>query len=445
MITAELLILLVGLIVSISTLVLLNRYLKLHAFFCLLIASFILGIITNISFAKIISAMQTGFGSLLGQIGFVVALGSCLGVMLEKTGAMHVIAEKILSIFGKKRSLLAMSTLGLLVGIPVFCDSGFIILSRLIPTIAAQSGVPGSSLALALSSGLFTTHSLVPPTPGPLAAATNLGLAENIGTVILIGIIGSIPVGLTGYLLAKKLGKEFFIHMKEMHPEPGHKNVPALKAFLPLIAPIALITLATFPKIFGFTGFFAQVLSIAGQPFIALAIGLLLAIPLVRKRDHAWPEWINTALMDAGIILLITGAGGAFGSVIRESGLETILKGIFTNYKVYGSLFIAFAFIIAALLKTAQGSTTSSMIITTSLLAPLIATAGFNEPVHLSALVLAVGSGGMCVSHANDSYFWVVSQFGGITANDALKNFTRITFFQGLTGLATAILIFLVW
>jgi gluconate:H+ symporter, GntP family len=443
--TTELITLLAGLIVAISTLVVLNRYLRLHAFFCLLIASFILGIITNISFARIVTAMQSGFGSLLGQIGFVVALGSCLGVMLEKTGAMHVIAQKILSAFGKKRSLIAMSTLGVLVGIPVFCDSGFIILSRLIPTIASQSGVPGSSLALALSTGLYTTHSLVPPTPGPLAAAANLGLTENIGTVILIGVIGSIPVGLTGFLLSRKLGQNFHIHLPLMNAEPGHENVSALKAFLPLIAPIMLITLATLPKIFSLTGIVAEIILILGQPFIALAIGLLLAIPLVRKKDKGWPEWITTALMDAGIILLITGAGGAFGSVIRESGLENILKGIFSDYKVYGSLFIGFAFLISALLKTAQGSTTSAMIITTSLIAPLIATAGFTNAIHLSALVLAVGSGGMCVSHANDSYFWVVSQFGGMSPNAALNNFTRITFFQGLAGLLTAILIFLIW
>jgi gluconate:H+ symporter, GntP family len=445
MITAELIKLLVGLIVSITTLVLLNRYMKLHAFFCLLIASLILGVITNVPFTQIIAAMQNGFGSLLGQIGFVVALGSCLGVMLEKTGAMHVIAQKILHIFGKKRSLFAMSTLGLLVGIPVFCDSGFIILSRLIPTISFQSGVPGSSLALALSTGLYTTHSLVPPTPGPLAAAVNVGLAEGMGTVILIGLVGSIPVGLTGYVLSRKLGPNFHIHLPQMHTEPGHEHVPAVKAFLPLITPILLITLATLPKIIGFTGVIAQILSVLGTPFIALAIGLVLAIPLIQKRHKAWPDWLNIALKDAGIILLITGAGGAFGSVIRESGLENILKGIFSDYKVFGSLFIAFAFIIAALLKTAQGSTTSAMIITTSLIAPLTATAGFTDSVHLSALVLAVGSGGMCVSHANDSYFWVVSQFGGITTNDALGNFSRITFFQSLTGLATAILIFLVW
>jgi gluconate:H+ symporter, GntP family len=443
--TGELIRLIVGLIFSITALVLLNRFLKLHAFFCLLVAAVILGLITNIPFQRIIEAMQSGFGSLLGQIGFVVALGSCLGIMLEKTGAMHVIARKILATFGERKSLLAMSALGLLVGIPVFCDSGFIILSRLIPTIALQSGVPGSSLALALSTGLYTTHSLVAPTPGPLAAAANLGLSENIGTVILIGMLGSIPVGLTGYFLSKKLGSRFQISIKEPSEQINHSHISSWKAFLPLLAPILLISLATFGKILGLTGLFGQALFILGQPFVALVVGLLLAIPLVKKTDAEWPSWISTALMDAGIILLITGAGGAFGSVIRESGLENILKGIFSDYKVSGVVFICFAFFIAALLKTAQGSTTSSMIITTSLIAPLAAAAGFDSAVHLSALVLAVGSGGMCVSHANDSYFWVVSQFGGISPADALKNFTRITFFQGFAGLVTAILLFVVW
>lgn len=443
--TGELIRLLVGLIVSITTLVLLNRFLKLHAFFCLLLAAVILGLITGMPFQKIIEAMQSGFGSLLGHIGLIVALGSCLGIMLEKTGAMHVIARKILLTFGERKSLLAMSAMGLLVGIPVFCDSGFIILSRLVPTIAMQSGVPGSSLALALSTGLYTTHSLVPPTPGPLTAAANLGLSENMGTVILVGVLGSLPVGMTGYLLAKRFGTRFQIDMKENF-QPSHQlNTQAWKAFLPLIAPIMLITIATFPKVFGLSGLVEQVLSVLGHPFTALAIGLLLAIPLLGKTDKGWPDWISSALMDSGIILLIIGAGGAFGSVIRESGLENILKGIFSDYKVSGVFFICFAFLIAALLKTAQGSTTSSMIITSSLIAPLVGAAGFQNPVHLSILVMAVGSGGMCVSHANDAYFWVVSQFGGVSPGDALRNFTPITFFQGLVGLITAILLFLVW
>jgi gluconate:H+ symporter, GntP family len=443
--TGELIRLLVGLVVSITTLVLLNRYLKLHAFFCLLLASIILGLITNIPIQKVVEAMQAGFGSLLSHIGFVVALGSCLGVMLEKTGAMQVIATKILVTFGERRSLLAMSCLGLLVGIPVFCDSGFIILSRLIPTIATQSGIPGSSLTLALSTGLYTTHSLVPPTPGPLAAAANVGLNEHMGTVILIGILGSLPVGITGYLLARKYGPRFQISIKENQAAPHHSNLQAWKAFLPLMAPILLITFATFPKIFGLSGVVAQVLSVLGQPFVALCIGLLLTIPLLKKTDKAWPEWISAALTDAGIILLIIGAGGAFGNVIRESGLENILKGIFSDYKVSGVFFILFAFVIAAMLKTAQGSTTSSMIITTSLIAPLVTVAGFQDPVHLSTIVLAVGSGGMCVSHANDAYFWVVSQFGGVAPGDALRNYTPVTLFQGLAGLVTAIVIFVLW
>lgn len=443
--TGELIRLLIGLIISITTLVLLNRYLKLHAFFCLLIAAMMLGLITNIPFQRIIEAMQAGFGSLLSHIGFVVALGSCLGIMLEKTGAMHVIARKILFMFGERRSLAAMSALGILVGIPVFCDSGFIILSRLIPTIAMQSGLPGSSLALALSTGLYTTHSLVPPTPGPLTAAVNLGLVENMGTVILFGILGSVPVGVTGYFLAKRYGARFQTSLKETFHLSLQSNIKPWQAFLPLVAPIILITIATFPKVFGVSGIAAQVLSVMGQPFVALILGLFLTIPLVRKNDKAWPEWISTALMDSGIILLIIGAGGAFGSVIRESGLENILKGIFSDYKVSGIFFICFSFLIAALLKTAQGSTTSSMIITTSLIAPLVDAAGFQNPVHLSTLVMAVGSGGMCVSHANDAYFWVVSQFGGVSPGDALRNFTPITFFQGLAGLFSAIILFLLW
>lgn len=443
--SAELIRLLIGLVVSISVLVFLNRLWKLHAFFCLLIASIVLGLITQVPFHKILAAMQTGFGSLLGQIGFVVALGSCLGVILEKTGAMHVIAQKILHVFGERKSLLAMSSLGLLVGIPVFCDSGFIILSRLIPTIAIQSGVPASSLALALSSGLYTSHSLVPPTPGPLAAAVNLGLSGNMGTVILVGILGSLPVGLTGYVMARRLGPHFQVAVKKSFKISHVPQIPSAQAFLPLIAPILLITLATFSNILELTGNLAQLFEIIGQPFMALAIGLLLAIPLLKKSDNAWSEWISTALMDAGVILLITGAGGAFGSVIRESGLENILKSIFSDYSVSGVLFICSGFAIAALLKTAQGSTTSSIIITTSLIAPLLIAAGFQNPVHLSSLVLAVGSGGMCVSHANDSYFWVVSQFGGISSSDALKNFTRITFFQGITGLIAAIFLFMIW
>lgn len=441
----NLLLIIIALLVSISAIVILNRYLKVHAFFCLLISSLILGLITGKSLQEIITAMQAGFGSLLQQIGFIVALGSCLGIVLEKTGAMELISQKLVYLFGEKRSVLAMSIIGLLVGIPVFCDSGFIILSRLIPSIAAKASVPGASVALSLSTGLYTTHTLVPPTPGPLAAAVNFGLADNLGETILIGIIGSMPVVLVAYFFSVRIGRKIVLTSVTHSGENIHQR-SAFKSFLPLVVPIVLITIATLPKTFGLTGMISGLLSVTGQPVVALMIGLALAFTLIPSaKKNEWPAWISEALKDAGIILLITGAGGAFGFVIKSTGVDIILKENITALHASGVIFLVAGYLIAAVLKTAQGSTTSAMIITSALLAPLAAAAGFLTPAHLSILVVAIGGGAMTVSHANDSYFWVVSQFGGFNTRDTFRSFTLITLVQGLTALITAIILLLVW
>src|SRR6478736_4114053 len=204
--TTEIIRVSLALIFSVTGMILISRYLNVHAFFSLLAAAVVYGLIAGISLADILTSMQTGFGSLLAQIGFLVALGSCLGNVMEKTGAMEVISHRLIDLFGTKRSVLAMSIVGVIVGIPVFCDSGFIILSRLIPSIASQAGVNPTQLSLALSTGLYTTHTLVPPTPGPLAAAANLGASAHLGTVILIGLLGAIPVAIVSYLLSIKIG-----------------------------------------------------------------------------------------------------------------------------------------------------------------------------------------------------------------------------------------------
>jgi GntP family gluconate:H+ symporter len=172
-------------------------------------------------------------------------------------------------------------------------------------------------------------------------------------------------------------------------------------------------------------------------------IGLLLSALMIKRNEtKEIPMWISTALKDAGIILLITGAGGGFGAAIKTSGIDILLKEYVSNSSSQGIIFILIAFVIAAILKTAQGSSTSSIIITSSLLAPLAATAGFVSPAQLSVLVVAIGGGAMTVSHANDSYFWVVSQFGGISSRDAFRSFTLLTLAQGLTALITSILLF---
>jgi gluconate:H+ symporter, GntP family len=434
-----------ALVISITGMILINRYLNLHAFFSLLVAAVTFGLIAGKSVLDILIAMQSGFGSLLAQIGFLVAIGSCLGIVMEKTGSMEVISHRLIHLFGAKRSVLAMTVIGVIVGIPVFCDSGFIILSRLIPSIATQTALNPSQLSLALSTGLYTTHTLVPPTPGPLAAAANLGVSGSLGTIILIGIAGTIPVALVSYFLSKRLGASLIASLPSSQNRLTFKSISSVKAFLPLVLPIVLIASGSFPKMFAETALLSKIIQAISQPVIALTIGLLLAFALIEKNQNKeWPPWISEALKDAGIILLITGAGGSFGAVIKSSGVDVILKEYVSTSQVSGIVFLLVGFIIASILKTAQGSTTSSMIITSSLLAPLAASAGFTNPVDLAILILAIGGGGMTVSHANDSYFWVVSQFGGITSKDAFRSFTLITFAQGITALLTSILLFFV-
>lgn len=444
--TPELYRIVFGLIISIAAMVILNRFFNVHAFFSLLIASLTLGLIVGKSFAEIIEVMQTGFGTLLQQIGFIVALGSCLGIVLERTGAMMVISERIVHFFGARRAVFSMSFIGVVVGIPVFCDSGFIILSRLIPAIAAQASVHPAQLALALSTGLFTSHTLVPPTPGPLAAAANFGIGSQLGTVILMGVAGSIPVALVSYLASKRIGRRITLENITAEASPTRPTFSAFVASLPLVLPIVLIACSMIPDALGSSGVVSDFIKVIGQPVIALGIGLLLSVALLISRAQRgdWPGWIGEALKDAGIILLITGAGGAFGYVIKASGLDVILASGMESSPSRGLAFLLTGFALAALLKTAQGSTTSAMIITSALLSPLMASAGFDSVSEVSVLIIAIGAGGMTVSHANDSYFWVVSQFSGLTPRDAFRSFTLITSLQGLTGLFTAILLYLI-
>jgi GntP family gluconate:H+ symporter len=444
---SPLLTIIIALLVSVSAIIVLTRYFNLHAFFSLLIAAVICGLITGIKPAAIISHMQDGFGLLLRQIGFLVALGSCLGMMLEKTGAMEQISKKVVSWFGAKRSTLALSFTGIVVGIPVFCDSGFIILSRLIPSIASQTSVLPAELSLALSTGLYTTHTLVPPTPGPLAAATNLGLEHSISMVMILGIVASIPVGLVAYFFSKRFAKPIIVISQVHTPPTDTRNINSLMAFLPLILPIILIAASSLPQLIDMPEGLSKTLQVIGNPIVALTIGLALSFLLLKgARSHGqagWPSWLQEALKDAGIILLITGAGGAFGAVIKSSGLDSVLKEYVSGSSSQGVIFLFIAFVIAAALKTAQGSTTTSMIITSGLLVPLAGAAGFDTTIELSSLVIAIGGGAMTVSHANDSYFWVVSQFGGIAPKDAFRSFTVITLIQGLTALLMSVLFFL--
>lgn len=412
---------------------------KVHPFVALLLASFVVGVATGMPLLTIVETIQKGFGDLIGYIGLVVILGSMLGVALEKSEAALRLAAAVLNGIGKKRPAMGMSFIGALVGIPVFCDSGFIILSGLNNALANKSGVSKATLTLALASGLYTTHTLVPPTPRPIAAAGNLGVSQYIGLVMLLGLVVSVPVVAVSYWWASWRGKH--IEIPVISEVRNSTELPALwKALLPIVLPVLLITLASVVQILNWNGAVAIAITFIGQPLIALLLGTGLAFLLFDVKDKG--KWIGEGVQLSGPILIITGAGGAFGAVLKATSLADNIKGFTENGFGSGIFLLILAFLIAALFKTMQGSSTSSLVITSSMLAPLLAALGFDTPLEIVLVVMAIGAGAMTVSHANDSYFWVVSQFSGLPLKDAYRSYTVMTGLQGLTALITVLLLY---
>lgn len=442
MVSGPLLLVLIG--AAVALIVLLTAVVKLHPFLALLLATLALGLAVGLEPSGIITAINGGFGGLMGYIGLIVVLGSIIGVILEKSGAALRIADLILRVVGKKRPALAMTIVGATVSIPVFCDSGFIILSGLNDALARRTGAKKATLALALASGLYTTHTLIPPTPGPIAAAGNLGAGDYLGTIMLLGFAVSLPTAAVAYGLARRFGKNITTVPSDLLPELDRTELPSAgRSLLPILLPIVLIGMGSlvqllFPDLPG-----ANWLLFVGHPLVALLLGLGCALTLL----PAWNEthlsgWIGEGIKLAGPILIITGAGGAFGGVLKATPLRELVEGWTTNGGFAGGWFLLVAFAIAALLKTAQGSSTNALVITSSLLAPVAAEVGFTDPTQLALLVLSIGGGAMTVSHVNDSYFWVVSQFSGISTRDAYRSFTVVTGAQGIMVLTICLILY---
>jgi len=303
--------------------------------------------------------------------------------------------------------------------------------------------------AVALSTGLYVSHVFVPPTPGPLAAAA--ALDADLGLVILLGILLAIPTAFVGYLWAVKSGKSMDIgHDTDVKKIALDAIVESksgvLAVFLPIIVPILLIALrsiASYPsQPFG-DGLFVTVFSFLGNPLVALFIGILFAVQLVDKKTPIKKRltWVTSALKEAGVIILITGAGGAFGSILRSGNLGEIIGTEFTGLQA--GIFLPF--LLAAILKTAQGSSTVAIITAATIIAPMMDILGLDTEMSRALAVLAVGAGAMTVSHINDSYFWVVSQFSDMNTKTTLKSHSIATFLQGLTAIIILSLIQIVF
>jgi gluconate:H+ symporter, GntP family len=423
------------LIAVVACIIWMTTRLRLHPFLALLFGSIIMGLLSGQDVNNLLTALAGGFGSTLQSIGIVIAAGTIIGEYLDRTGGAKVLAAKLLSWTGEKNSPLAMSMTGYIVSIPVFCDSGFIVLSSLMKAIGKRTGIAITVLATALASGLYATHVFVPPTPGPLAAAATLN--ADIGRVLILGLAVSVPVMLAALLWARFWCGRYEVEI-DLHEEPDDPEsvMPSFSiAVAPILIPIFLIALksvAEFPTAPVGEDILFKALVFMGNPIMALFSGVLISFLMVRGgKRRIRHEWLEDALMKAGIIILITGAGGAFGAVLRETDLGEFASG----FASAGGLGILIPFLIAAFLKTAQGSSTVAIITAAAICAPLIGPLGLQSVTGTALVVLAIGAGSLTVSHVNDSYFWVVAKFSNMDTATALKTHTTTTLIMGITGL----------
>ncbi|WP_028768192.1 GntP family permease [Shewanella fidelis] len=429
---------------------------KLHPFLTLILASFLAAFAYGLPSADIAKTITSGFGGILGYIGLVIVLGTIIGTILEKSGAAITMADVVIKVLGKRFPTLTMSIIGYIVSIPVFCDSGFVILNSLKQSMANRMKVSSVSMSVALATGLYATHTFVPPTPGPIAAAGNLGLESNLGLVIFVGIFVAAFAALAGTLWANRFAnvqpdgegaEELLSHQEDFNKlKQAYGELPSpTRAFAPIFVPILLICLgsiANFPSAPVGNGMLFDILAFLGQPVNALMIGLLLSLSLLKGNDKVkeFSERISQGLVVAAPILLITGAGGAFGAVLKATDIGTFLG---ESLSALG-IGIFMPFVVAAALKSAQGSSTVALVATSALVAPMLGDIGLASDMGRVLTVMAIGAGAMTVSHANDSFFWVVTQFSRMSVKQAYKAQTMATLIQGITAMTLVYLLSLV-
>ena len=420
---------------------------KWHPFLVLFSASFFLAILLGIPLLESLQLLKNGFGKIIQNIGLLILFGTIIGVILDRSRATFTIANWVLNNLNRLPLPYCISFIGYLVSIPVFCDAAFVILSQLNKTLSQKTNTPLVGLTVALSTGLFAPHVLIPPTPGPLAAAANLNL-ENLIMLITFGSIIAFILILVGgaygnYLIRKSPKIQLRKDLKNTSTKMNPKNLPPLKkAISPIFIPLLLMCLGGVLTFIPENTLGISYLIIITKPTMALGVGMLLSFRLTdsnkRKFIH---ESISRGIEQAAPILIITGMGGALGTIIQTVPFQNYAVGI-TSFE---SLGILIPFIIAALLKTAQGSSTVAIITTSSIVFPLLPMLGLDSEMGKVWIVMAIGVGSMTVSHVNDSYFWIVSQMSNMDIKTAYKTHTVGTFFQGMVGLTVIFIGYSLW
>ncbi|MFL2628764.1 MAG: GntP family permease [Candidatus Marisimplicoccus sp.] len=429
-------------IVLICVILLSTLKFKINPFYSLTISAFIAGIGFGFDITKSITLIFEGFTNILIGIGPLILAGSILGVFLEKTGTTKKMVNVFLEILGAKNSPLSLNMIGFIISIPVFCDAAFILLSSVIKEVSKKTGYKLIVLSICLATGLFSAHVFVPPTPGPIAAAEIIG--APIGLLLVVGLFTGIIVAILGYIWTKiSLKKYYNIPIIESEQENIHVSKNKFLTFTPILVPIVLITIYSFVESPYYTlqnKFITELIITLGKPEIAILIGAFLSLFYIQKKQvNQVYNWIGIAVKNSFNIILITGAGGAFGFILRSSNFIEL----FNTNQINGIEGILIAFIMSAIIKTVQGSSTVSIITTAAFIAPLLISFGITSDIGKVLTIIAIGSGAMTVSHVNDSYFWVVSKYSDIQLKHALRYFTIATLIQGLTGLSLSIILYI--
>lgn len=423
-------------------------YLRIAAFVALLLVSFIVGVGAGMPMDAVIQSVKQGMGGTLGFVAVVVGLGAILGQILESSGGIAQFAQSLIQRFGEAKAQWSLGFVGFIVAIPVFFDVAFIILVPLVYSLAQKSGRSLLYYAVPLLAGLAVTHAFIPPTPGPIAVAEILN--ADLGWVIVFGAL----IGIPSMILAGPLFGRYIAQKIHVSP-PAHflaqintQNANELNHTLPIslvvtiiALPLILITANTLAPFITSSEQITAILSFIGHPFVALLLTTLLAMALANRHcqlnKNTLLEIANKGLEPAGIVILITGAGGAFKQLLIDSGVGAALGDMLA---ASGLPILLMAFSIAAMTRIAQGSSTVAMITAAGLIAP-IASLQTLSPAFLGLMVIAISAGATTFSHVNDSGFWLVSRYLGISEKDTLKSWSVLTTIIALVGLLMAMIL----
>ena len=408
---------------------------KIQAFLALLISSIAIGLIAGMAPSAIIDSVSSGMGNTLAFVATIVGLGALFGAILEHSGGARSIASSLLNRFGMERAPLAMVIAGFVVAIPVFLDVAFIILVPVIYALQRKSGKSLLRFAIPLLAGLAVTHAFVPPTPGPIAAADILG--ANLGWVILAGFVAGLPSALiAGLWFGGYISKRMMVEAPPEASDEEPSDLPNAALIFSIIAlPIALIVTSTIVNTIPSTSDEVKsIIGFIGHPFVALIIANILAWYILGiMRGHSKETLAAISLKSlgpAGMIILLTGAGGVLKQVLIDTGVGTMIA---ESMEGFTSLPIIFAFVIAALVRALQRSATVAMITAAGLVAPMIQNS-IEGGFELALIVCAIASGASMLSHVNDSGFWLVNRYLGLTERQTFRSWTVMTTLAGFIG-----------